>query len=73
LGLWTRIALILGALEMCALVAGMSLLMQWEIVAIQLAYAFFFFFLLRDCQSNELSLDGWISRRASRTNRGNSF
>jgi thiosulfate dehydrogenase [quinone] large subunit len=60
LGLWTRFALVLGSLEMCALIAGTSLLMQWEIVAIQLAYAFFFFILLRHCQSNELSVDGWI-------------
>jgi thiosulfate dehydrogenase [quinone] large subunit len=66
LGLWTRFALVLGALEMCALVAGTSLLMQWEIVVIQLAYAFFFFVLLRDCQSNELSMDGWIRRRRIR-------
>jgi thiosulfate dehydrogenase [quinone] large subunit len=63
IGLWTRFALIVGALEMCALIAGTSLLMQWEIVAIQLAYAFFFFVLLRHCQDNELSLDRWISRR----------
>jgi thiosulfate dehydrogenase [quinone] large subunit len=63
LGLWTRFALIVGALEMCALIAGTSLLMQWEIVAIQLAYAFFFFVLLRHCQNNDLSLDGWIGRR----------
>jgi thiosulfate dehydrogenase [quinone] large subunit len=66
LGLWTRFALVLGALEMCALIAGTSLLMQWEIVVIQLAYAFFFFVLLRDCQSNELSMDGWIRRRRIR-------
>jgi thiosulfate dehydrogenase [quinone] large subunit len=60
LGLWTRFALVFGSLEMCALIAGTSLLMQWEIVAIQLAYAFFFFVLLRHGQSNEVSLDGWI-------------
>ena len=66
LGLWTRFALVLGALEMCALIAGTSLLMQWEIVAIQLAYAFFFFVLLRYCQSNDLSLDGWSRRRILR-------
>lgn len=66
LGLSTRFALVLGALEMCALIAGTGLLMQWEIVAIQLAYAFFFFVLLRHSQNNELSLDGWIRRRVLR-------
>jgi len=64
LGLWTRFALVLGGLEMCALIAGSSLLTQWEIVAIQLAYTFFFAILLRHCQSNRLSLDGWIGRRS---------
>ena len=63
LGLWTRFALVLGALEMCALIVGTSLQAQWEIVAIQLAYAFFFSVLLWQCQSNELSLDGWMRKR----------
>lgn len=62
LGLWTRFALLLGGLEMCGLIAGTSLLAQWEIVAIQLAYAFFFSVLLRQSQSNRLSLDGWIGK-----------
>ena len=62
LGLWTRFALVIGTLEMCALIAGTSLLTQWEIVAIQLAYAFFFSVLLRHCQNNELSVDGWIRK-----------
>jgi thiosulfate dehydrogenase [quinone] large subunit len=66
LGLWTRFALVLGGLEMCALIAGSSLLTQWEIVAIQLGYAFFFSILLRHCQSNRLSLDSWIGSRSSR-------
>lgn len=64
LGLWTRFALVLGSLEMCALIAGMSLLEQWEIVAIQLAYAFFFCVVLRDRQNNAMSVDGWIRRNA---------
>ena len=64
LSLWTRFALVLGSLEMCGLIAGTCLLMQLEIVAIQLAYAFFFSMLLRHSKSNQLSLDGWIGRRS---------
>ncbi len=63
LGLWTRFALGLGALEMCALIVGTGLLTKWEIVAIQLAYAFFFAVLLRDSENNIASLDGWIRKR----------
>ena len=65
LGLWTRFAVVLGSFEMCALIAGMSLLEQWEIVAIQLAYAFFFVVLLRDRQNDKMSVDSWIRRNRS--------
>ncbi len=64
LGLWTRFALVLGSLEMCALIVGTGILAQWEIVAIQLAYAFFFSTLLHYSESNAASLDGWLRRKS---------
>lgn len=62
LGLLTRAALVGGALLMIFLLFGKSMQQDWFIVAIQLAYAFFYFVLLTLRNWNRYSLDGLIGR-----------
>lgn len=63
-GLLTRVTLVIGALEMVALVFGSTLLQQWMIVGVQLVYAVIYFLLIYDLRHNQLSLDRLLARQA---------
>lgn len=62
LGLWTRFALIAGALAMTGLVIGSNLAQDWTIAALQLIYAFIYYYLLVHRDANRVSLDGFFGR-----------
>ncbi|MGB2622355.1 MAG: DoxX family membrane protein [Candidatus Acidiferrum sp.] len=62
LGLWTRAALLLGALAMASLIFGTALRSDWNILAIQLFYAFLYAALLAAREYNSYSLDALINR-----------
>ena len=62
LGLWTRFALIVGALAMTGLVIGSNLAQDWTIAALQLIYVFIYYYLLVHRDANRVSLDGLWSR-----------
>jgi thiosulfate dehydrogenase (quinone) large subunit len=62
LGLWTRTALILGALLMASLIFGTALRQDWNILAIQLFYAFIYCTLIATRDYNSYSLDALIHR-----------
>lgn len=62
LGLWTRRALIVGALTMAALVFGTALRSDWNTLAIQMLYALIYAALMATREYNEYSLDGRIAR-----------
>ncbi|MGA7623645.1 MAG: MauE/DoxX family redox-associated membrane protein [Candidatus Acidiferrales bacterium] len=57
IGLWTRWALIIGALTMAALVFGTALRSDWPTVAIQLLYAAIYAVLLAMREYNGLAVD----------------
>ena len=57
LGLFTRAALIAGALFLMALTIGVTSNQQWDIAGQQLVYSVVFFLLLYLVEHNELSLD----------------
>jgi len=65
LGLWTRTALALGALEIVVLTFGISLTQNWSVAGLQLIYAVVYAILLAFGEYNRWSLDGWrhTSRR----------
>jgi thiosulfate dehydrogenase [quinone] large subunit len=62
IGLWTREALIIGSLALCALQFGAVLLADWPIVAIQLFYSVVFAGLLAAREYNHLSMDVLMHR-----------
>jgi len=62
LGLWTRFGLIAGALVMTGLVIGSNLAQDWTIAALQLIYAFIYYYLLVHRDKNLISLDGVLGR-----------
>jgi len=62
LGLWTRFALIAGALVMTGLVIGTNLAQDWTVAGLQLIYAFVYYYLLVHRDRNSFSLDGILSR-----------
>jgi thiosulfate dehydrogenase (quinone) large subunit len=62
LGLWTRWALLVGALAMAALVFGTALRSDWNTLAIQMLYAFIYAALIFTREYNEYSLDARIAR-----------
>jgi thiosulfate dehydrogenase [quinone] large subunit len=62
LGLWTRFALIAGALVMTGLVIGTNLAQDWTVAGLQLIYAFVYYYLLVHRDRNSFSLDGVLSR-----------
>jgi thiosulfate dehydrogenase (quinone) large subunit len=62
LGLFTRLALVVGALLMTSLIFGMGLLQKWDVVGLQMTYAIAFFLLLFFHIPNRFSLDGLRSR-----------
>jgi thiosulfate dehydrogenase [quinone] large subunit len=63
LGLWTRRALLLGALIMAALVFGTALLSDWNTLAIQMLYVVIYAALLAFREYNDYSLDALIAAR----------
>jgi thiosulfate dehydrogenase (quinone) large subunit len=65
LGLWTRSALLLGALTMAALVFGTALRSDWNMLAIQMLYALIYAVLLAAREYNRYSLDVQITPQKS--------
>jgi thiosulfate dehydrogenase [quinone] large subunit len=59
LGLWTRAALLLGALEIVVLTFGIALTQNWAVAAIQMTYAVVYAILLAFEEYNRCSLDVW--------------
>lgn len=59
LGLWTRAALVLGALEIVVLTFGIALTQNWAVAAIQMTYAVVYAILLSFEEYNRWSLDVW--------------
>jgi thiosulfate dehydrogenase (quinone) large subunit len=57
-GLWTRIALVLGGLEIVVLTFGISLTQNWSVAGLQLIYAMVYAILLAFAEYNRWSLDG---------------
>jgi thiosulfate dehydrogenase (quinone) large subunit len=62
LGLWTRFALIAGALVLAMLVVGTNLAQDWNVAGLQLIYAFLYGYLLVHRERNVVSVDGMMSR-----------
>jgi thiosulfate dehydrogenase [quinone] large subunit len=62
LGLWTRTALTLGALEIIVLTFGISLTQNWSVAGLQLIYAVVYAILLAFAEYNRWSADGWRNR-----------
>lgn len=62
LGLWTRFALIAGALVLAMLVVGTNLAQDWNVAGLQLIYAFLYCYLLVHRDRNVVSIDGIMSR-----------
>ncbi len=67
LGLATRFGLTLGGLWMVALIFGSALIEKYDAVGIQLIYALIFFVLQQYLPQNVLSVDGFLERRAHRS------
>jgi thiosulfate dehydrogenase [quinone] large subunit len=64
LGLFTRFALIAGALVMTALVLGTNLAQDWNVAGLQLIYCFLYYYLLAHRREKNLwSLDRWMRRK----------
>jgi thiosulfate dehydrogenase (quinone) large subunit len=63
LGLFTRFALIAGALVMTILVFGTNLAQDWNVAGLQLIYCFIYYYLLAHrSERNLLSLDAWVEK-----------
>jgi thiosulfate dehydrogenase [quinone] large subunit len=62
LGLWTRVALIVGSAAMAALIFGTALRSDWNTLAIQLLYAAIYAALLAARGYNAYSLDALLRR-----------
>src|ERR1700733_4015394 len=62
LGVFTRVALICGAVFMMALTIGVTSNQQWDIAGQQLLYSVVFFLLLFFLDENTLSLDNVLRR-----------
>jgi len=63
LGLFTRFALIAGALMMVALTFGTTSVQNWNGAGTQLTYSFIFFAMLWLVEANTFSVDQVLSRR----------
>lgn len=61
IGLWTRPALILGAMEIVVLTFGIGLTQNWSVAGIQLTYAVVYAALLAFQKYNRWSVDGWLA------------
>jgi thiosulfate dehydrogenase (quinone) large subunit len=62
LGVFTRIALVCGAIFMMALTIGVTSSQQWDVASQQLIYNAVFFLLLFFLEENTLSLDNALRR-----------
>jgi thiosulfate dehydrogenase (quinone) large subunit len=62
-GLWTRFALLLGALSMVALVFGTALRADWQTQAIQMLYALVYAALIATREYNTYSADARLEHR----------
>jgi thiosulfate dehydrogenase [quinone] large subunit len=62
LGVFTRIALVCGALFMMALTIGVTSNQQWDIASQQLLYSIIFFLLLYLIEHNAFALDGSLPK-----------
>lgn len=62
LGLFTRFALIAGALVLAMLVIGTNLAQDWNVAGLQLIYAFLYYYLLVHRDHNVVSIDGMMNR-----------
>jgi len=60
LGLFSRFALIAGALVMTGLVIGTNLAQDWLVSGLQLPYCFIYYYLLIHLEQNSLSFDAWF-------------
>jgi thiosulfate dehydrogenase [quinone] large subunit len=63
LGLWTRWALLVGALSMASLVFGTALRSDWNTLAIQMLYASIYAALIAAPEYNFYSVDAVIQRQ----------
>ena len=61
-GLFTRFALITGALVLTALVFGTNLAQDWNVAGLQLIYAFLYYYLLVHREQNVVCVDGILGR-----------
>lgn len=61
LGLFTRFALIAGALVLAMLVIGTNLAQDWNVAGLQLIYAFLYYYLLVHRDHNAVSIDGMMN------------
>jgi thiosulfate dehydrogenase [quinone] large subunit len=62
LGVFTRIALVCGAVFMTALTIGVTSIQQWNLASQQLTYCVVFFLLLYLIEHNALALDTYLRR-----------
>jgi thiosulfate dehydrogenase [quinone] large subunit len=60
LGLFSRFALIVGALVMTVLVIGTNLAQDWLVAGLQLPYCFIYYYLLVHIDENKISLDSML-------------
>jgi thiosulfate dehydrogenase [quinone] large subunit len=63
LGLWTRTALVLGAIEIVVLTFGIALTQNWSVAGIQIVYALVYAILLAFAEYNRWSVDRWRARQ----------
>jgi thiosulfate dehydrogenase [quinone] large subunit len=66
LGVFTRIALVCGALFMMLLTIGVAANQQWDVAGQQLVYSVVFFLLLYLIEHNALALDNYLRSTRSR-------
>ena len=59
LGLFSRFALIVGALVLLVLVIGTNLAQDWLVAGLQLIYCFIYYYLLIHLEQNTVSVDAW--------------
>jgi thiosulfate dehydrogenase [quinone] large subunit len=62
LGVFTRIALVCGAVFMMGLTIGTTANQQWDVASQQLIYSIVFFLLLYLIEHNTLSIDHYLRR-----------
>jgi thiosulfate dehydrogenase [quinone] large subunit len=60
LGVFTRIALVCGAVFMMGLTIGITANQQWDVASQQLIYSIVFFLLLYLIEHNTLSIDNYL-------------